>query len=215
MAIVLSSLVDYRRETAWARAMRARGVRVGFIGLAAQKLPQLFEADADFIVDGEPEAALHAARSRGETLQRRACRARRSTISTALPFPVVGAARRRAAARARAVRGPAVRRVAAGAGVAQLPGVLHLLPAPDPGDLSRRARWRTSSTSCQYLQDTRGPLHIVFRDPLFSQERDRVLELCDGIRAARLAHTFECETRLDRLDGELLDDDAPRRACAR
>ena len=58
VAIVLSSLVDYRRETAWARAMRARGVRVGFIGLASQKLPQLFAADADFIVDGEPEAAL-------------------------------------------------------------------------------------------------------------------------------------------------------------
>ena len=54
-AIVLSSLVDYRRETAWARAMRARGVRVGFIGLTAQKLPQLFEDDADFIVDGEAQ----------------------------------------------------------------------------------------------------------------------------------------------------------------
>src|SRR4051794_37258886 len=58
VAIVLSSLVDYRRETAWARAMRARGARVGFIGLAAQKLPQLFEGDADFIVEGEPEAAV-------------------------------------------------------------------------------------------------------------------------------------------------------------
>src|SRR3954462_12985797 len=39
LAIVLSSLVDHRRETRWARQMRARGVRVGFIGLAAQKLP--------------------------------------------------------------------------------------------------------------------------------------------------------------------------------
>src|SRR3954463_59171 len=58
VAIVLSSLVDHRREVAWARAMRARGVRVGFIGLTAHKLPQLFEADADFIIDGEPEAAL-------------------------------------------------------------------------------------------------------------------------------------------------------------
>ena len=55
-----------------------------------------------------------------------------------------------------------------------------------------------------YLEDARGPLHIVFRDPLFSQQRDRVLELCDGIRMRQLSHTFECETRLDRLDGELL-----------
>ena len=58
VAIVLSSLVDHRRESEWARAMRARGVRVGFIGLAAQKLPELFADAADFIVDGEPEHAL-------------------------------------------------------------------------------------------------------------------------------------------------------------
>src|SRR5262249_8121007 len=57
VAIVLSSLVDYRAETAWADRMRARGARVGFIGLASQKLPHLFEGHADFIVDGEPEAA--------------------------------------------------------------------------------------------------------------------------------------------------------------
>src|SRR4051812_12060976 len=57
VAIVLSSLVDYRRETAWACAMRGRGIRVGFIGLAAQNVPHLFSMDADFIVEGEPEAA--------------------------------------------------------------------------------------------------------------------------------------------------------------
>jgi len=33
-----------------------------------------------------------------------------------------------------------------------------------------------------------------------------VLELCDGIRTRQLTHTFECETRLDRLDDELLGD---------
>src|SRR5438132_710432 len=72
-----------------------------------------------------------------------------------------------------------------------------------------QATYRTRSVAnildeLSYLEDTRGPLHIVFRDPLFSQERDRVLELCDGIRSRELSHTFECETRLDRLDGELV-----------
>src|SRR6185436_19873295 len=70
VALVLSSLVDYRRETEWARAMRARGVRVGFIGLTSQMLPQLFEADADFIIEGEPEAALLRLAA-GETLSGR------------------------------------------------------------------------------------------------------------------------------------------------
>jgi len=72
-----------------------------------------------------------------------------------------------------------------------------------------QAGYRTRSVAnildeLSYLADSRGALHIVFRDPLFSQERDRVLELCDGIRSRHLSHTFECETRLDRLDGELL-----------
>src|SRR4051812_26362302 len=85
-AIVLSSLVDYRRETAWARAMRARGVRVGFIGLTAQQLPHLFAEDADFIVEGEPEAAL-LRMFNGETLRGRVPSAQLDQLD-ALPFPL-------------------------------------------------------------------------------------------------------------------------------
>jgi anaerobic magnesium-protoporphyrin IX monomethyl ester cyclase len=40
---------------------------------------------------------------------------------------------------------------------------------------------------------------------LFSQDRDRVLQLCEGIHHRGLSHTFECETRLDRLDAPLLE----------
>ena len=73
-----------------------------------------------------------------------------------------------------------------------------------------QSSWRARSVTnildeLSDLQDTWGPLHVVFRDPLFTQERDRVLEMCDGIRSRKLRHTFECETRLDRLDDALLD----------
>jgi len=57
VAIVLSSLVDHVREAAWADEARARGIRVGFVGLTASKLPDLFRAHADFVVIGEPESA--------------------------------------------------------------------------------------------------------------------------------------------------------------
>jgi len=46
---------------------------------------------------------------------------------------------------------------------------------------------------------------VIFRDPLFSEQRDRCVELCDEIAARGLKLTFEAETRLDRLDVELLD----------
>src|SRR5437667_6566464 len=58
VALVLSSLVDHRNETAWADAMRARGVKVGFIGITASMMPQLFEPHADFIFAGEPESGI-------------------------------------------------------------------------------------------------------------------------------------------------------------
>ncbi len=47
--------------------------------------------------------------------------------------------------------------------------------------------------------------YVIFRDPLFSEQRDRCIELCDEIEARGLKFTFEAETRLDRLDVELLD----------
>ena len=53
VAIVLSSLVDYRQEIAWADTARRQGMRVGFVGLAASKMPDLFADHADFINDRE------------------------------------------------------------------------------------------------------------------------------------------------------------------
>ena len=201
VAIVLSSLVDVTRETAWARAMRARGTRVGFIGLAAQKLPHLFDADADFIVDGEPETAFARVLA-GDRLSGLISSPQVDDLDS-LPFPrwdaLIGATRR--------VRVPFSGRPAGGS----LP-VLASRSCPEfctycPHRI--QSTWRARSVGnildeLGYLQDTRGPLHIVFRDPLFSQDRTRVMDLCDGIRSRRLQHTFECETRLDRLDAPLL-----------
>ena len=202
VAIVLSSLVDHQRESDWARAMRSRGVRVGFVGLAAQTLPHLFEEDADFIVSGEPEAALMRLFS-GEPLHGLTSSPALDDLD-ALPFPwwdPLVAARTR-------VRVPFAARPIGGA----VP-VMASRSCPEfctycPHRIQAKYRARSVDSilgELQYLQETCGRLHIVFRDPLLSQERDRMLALCDGIRRRDLGHTFECETRLDRLDNELLD----------
>src|ERR1700750_2061897 len=47
VALVLSSLVDYKNETKWADGMRAKGVKVGFIGIPASKMSHLFEGHCD------------------------------------------------------------------------------------------------------------------------------------------------------------------------
>lgn len=202
VAIVLSSLIDYRRETAWARAMRARGVRVGFIGLTAQQLPHLFEDAADFIVIGEPEAALMRLFA-GESLQGTVPSPQLNDLD-ALPFPdwkpLVPPRRR--------WQVPFAARPYGGS----LP-VLASRSCPEfctycPHRIQASYRSRSVANvvdELAWIQDEQGPLHIVFRDPLFSQDRDRILAMCDGIRSRGLRHTFECVTRLDRLDTALLD----------
>jgi radical SAM superfamily enzyme YgiQ (UPF0313 family) len=47
-------------------------------------------------------------------------------------------------------------------------------------------------------------IHIVIRDPLFTLNRDRCFRIAEGIRARRLKLTFECETRMDDLDEQLI-----------
>src|SRR4029079_9815654 len=178
VAIVLSSLVDYRQETAWARAMRARGTRVGFIGLAADKMPQLFASDADFIVKGEPESALLRLAA-GERLSGIVPSPAVADLDT-LPFPhwqpLTSSPRR--------FRVPFAGRPVGGS----LP-VLASRSCPQfctycPHRNHSTYRSRSGENildELSVLADRHGRVHVVFRDPLFTHDRDRVLAICDGI----------------------------------
>ena len=80
VALVLSSLVDYKAETAWADKMRATGVNVGFIGLTASKMPELFEGHGDFILERRARSGRDAA-GPGRSCRPASSTASRSTIS--------------------------------------------------------------------------------------------------------------------------------------
>ena len=201
LAIVLSSLVDYRRETAWAVTMRRRGTPVGFVGLAASKLPELFEPAADFIVIGEPEAAMLRLVA-GETLTGRVVSPDIERLDT-LPFP-----------RWDLATGPR-RRIGvpfAGRPVGGSFPVLASRGCPEfctycPHRILSGHRARSVSNivdEITALATAHRRPHIVFRDPLFTEDRGRVTALCRAVIEKALVLTFECETRLDRLDPDLL-----------
>jgi radical SAM superfamily enzyme YgiQ (UPF0313 family) len=200
LAIVLSSLVDHRNETAWADMMRARGVKVGFVGLAASKMPQLFAAHADFVIQGEPEEAI-GRMARGEALEGK-CRSDPIADLDTLPFPRWDLVGRKARFGPRAFHRPPG-------------GAFPLLASRGcrehctycPHRILAGYRTRSVGNVVDEIERltelTRHP-HVLFRDPLFSERRDRTLALCDEIHARGLTISFECETRLDRLDFELL-----------
>jgi len=200
LAIVLSSLVDYRHETEWADAMRARGAKVGFVGLTASKMPQLFADHADFIVNGEPEAA--AVRlARGEPLSG-ICDSEPIEDLDSLPFPRWDLVAQR--------HGSGIRMVARPVG-----GGFPLMSSRSCPEFCTYcphrilAPYRTRSVRNivdeieQMCRLNRRP-YIIFRDPLFTESRDRVLDFCTQVRDRDLCIRFECETRLDRLDDDLL-----------
>ena len=203
VALVLSSLVDYRNEVVWAAGMQRRGVRVGFVGLAATKMPQLFADAADFIVSGEPEAAVQRL-ARGEPLAG-ICRSEPVADLDSLPFPrwdLLNGQKRRA------VTVPLAGRPYGG-GVALLasrgcPEFCTYCPHRILAGYRARSV-RNIADELEALCAAERRPYVIFRDPLFSQERERAMALADEIRARQLDLRFECETRLDRLDPELLD----------
>ena len=137
VALVLSSLVDHKNETAWADRMRARGVKVGFIGITASKMPELFADHCDFILNGEPEGGRHAPRA-GRRFPQGIVVSEQIDDLDSLPFPrwdLVTEDRARKIGIKWSSR-PVGGGVSA-AGQPRLPGVLHLLPAPHSRRLPR------------------------------------------------------------------------------
>src|SRR5262245_8339769 len=203
VALVLSSLVDYQNEVAWADRMRARGVKVGFIGITASKLPQLFADHCDFILNGEPEAAAMRL-ARGEIPSGITLSEQIDDLDS-LPFPrwnLVAEDRR-----TRLGIKWSSRPIGGGFPLLASRGCPeHCTYCPHRILAGYRARSIANiADELERLCDLVKRPYVIFRDPLFTEQRDRCLALSDEIQARDLSLTFEAETRLDRLDIELLD----------
>jgi radical SAM superfamily enzyme YgiQ (UPF0313 family) len=201
VALVLSSLVDYRQETAWADVARSRGIKVGFIGLAASQLPELFAEHADFIIRGEPESAMRRLVS-GERLQ--------GVVSSPplphldeLPFPrwdLVNDLNRRWLGLDKRFGGNRFPLLASRG----CPETCVYCPHRISAEYRVRSV-RNIAEELDLLCERYPNPYVIFRDALFTEDRDRCLELCDEIRTRNLHFSFAFETRQDRLDDDLLD----------
>ena len=199
VALVLSSLVDYQERNRVGRSDARRGVKVGFVGITASKMPELFRDHCDFILDGEPEAARDAPRT-GRDPHWDMSPASRSTISTRC--------RSRAGIWSREDRGDSLgiqwssRPVGGGFPLLASRGCPEFCTYC-PHRILAGYRARSIGNIVDELErlcDQYPSAYVIFRDPLFTEQRDRCLELCDEIQARGLQLTFEAETRLDRLD---------------
>jgi len=202
VALVLSSLVDHKNETAWADRMRAKGVTVGFMGITASKMPELFADHGDFILNGEPEAAVM--RLAQGIIPRGTVVSEQIDDLDSLPFP-----RWDLVTEDRSRMGVKLFTRPVGGGYP----LLASRGCPEfctycPHRILAGYRMRSIANivdEMERLCDQVSRPYVIFRDPLFTEQRDRVIELCDEILRRGLNLTFEAETRLDRLDVDLLD----------
>jgi anaerobic magnesium-protoporphyrin IX monomethyl ester cyclase len=200
LALVLTSLVDYRHECAWANAARSRGIRVGFFGTPATHLPELFLDSGDFVLAGEPEAAAIKLAS-GEEL-RGLVKSPAIDDLDSLPFP-----------RWDVVKGKRFgytnhRRM----GLKRAVPMLTSRSCPEhctycPHRITASFRQRSVESVIAELEELSSLYHephIKIRDPLFTLDRDRCFSIAETIRARELKLSFECETRMDDLDEKLI-----------
>jgi anaerobic magnesium-protoporphyrin IX monomethyl ester cyclase len=205
VALVYSSLVAHRTELALARRLREQGrMPVGFVGPFASVKPELFTDSADFVIAGEPERAVEQMAQRCEIPGGLVRSAPVSDLDS-LPFPAW--------------------RYFHSAGFRYLPyfpaarGFFPVLSSRGcalscayycPYTAVTGRKWRKRSPAnvvaeLEHLVRDYGARRILFRDPLFTLDRDRSAAIADGIRAAGLRLDWVCETHLDYLDEELLD----------
>ena len=201
IALILSSLVDYKHEVAWAReAKRRYGIRVGFFGAPATHMPELLEDHADFFIKGEPENAAERI-ARGEAPSGALVSPPIADLDT-LPFPawhLFNEPKRHAVGRSlRASYRP-------------FP-ILSSRSCPEfctycPHRITAPYRARSAENVVAEIEEIcgrHGSGYFIFRDPLFTEERQRAAEIAERLLIKNLKVRFECETRLDDLDKNLL-----------
>ncbi|MBC8448578.1 MAG: radical SAM protein, partial [Chloroflexi bacterium] len=75
--------------------------------------------------------------------------------------------------------------------------------------VAAQGRWRARSPAAvaaeaRWLERTYGKPRLIFRDPVFAADRERTVALCEALRRARVRTPWECESRPEHFDADLL-----------
>jgi radical SAM superfamily enzyme YgiQ (UPF0313 family) len=205
ISLVLSSLVDYKHELEWGQEAKRRypKMRVGYFGAPATHMPELFQDFQDFVPDflikGEPEQA--ATRIALGEIPSGTMASPAINELDVLPFPawhLFDGARHAVGRSFRPSR--------------HTFPILSSRSCPEfctycPHRITAPYRSRSAENvlaEIEQIYRRYGESYLIFRDPLFTEERERAIGIAEGILRKNLKVHFECETRLDDLDTELL-----------
>src|ERR1041384_7013925 len=180
VALILTSMVDYKHERSWARRASQNGLRVGFLGTTATHLPELVDPAGDFVICGEPETACIELVS-GKELTGRVPSTPITELDS-LPFPRWDLIRSRRFGYVNRGRFGLTRAVPM---LTSRSCPEHCTYCPHRITASFRARSDNNvldefAELCREHQH----IHVVIRDPLFTLDRDRCFRIAEIGRAS-------------------------------
>ncbi len=201
LVIIASSIVDVRAETAFAeRVKRETNATVGFIGAFASAKPEIFLRRADFVIMGEPENA--AKKIATGTKPKGVIKSKPVQKLEELPFPKWQLFPVEEYSYFPQLRKKPFLPILSSRGCS-----FSCTYCPYRAFYGgwRRRQPRNVLAEIDYLVQNFGVRSILFRDPLFSLDRKRVLQIAEGIKERKLGLEWACETRLEFLDKQLVD----------
>jgi len=203
LVIIMSSIVDYKNELRLARSIRKKSnAKVGFIGAFASVRPDIFLKAGDFVISGEPEEATIRI-AKGITEPNGIVNSELITNLDDLPFP-------------RWDEYP-IKQYSYYPLLKKKPFLTVLSSRGCPYDCDycpymvvETPQWRKSSPlhvvdEIEYLVKKFGIKSFLFRDPMFTMDMKRVEQICREIIKRKLDVEWVCETRVDKIDENLVD----------
>ncbi|MFP4474874.1 MAG: B12-binding domain-containing radical SAM protein [Desulfatibacillaceae bacterium] len=204
VAFFATAMYHWRNDVAFLAALRERhpDMRVGVAGAFSGAMPHLYRDVADFVVEGELEAAaLACAEGRedfsGTVVSHGFVDVNRLPLPDWSAFPL-----KRYSYRPMLPREPFLP-VQTSRGCPRACPFCPYIPAQ--GTRLRKRHVNTVERELRMLQEEHGVRSVLFRDPIFTVSARRTRDLCSRIAGLPGPLDWACETTVDDLTAELVD----------
>lgn len=201
LVIIPSSIIDYKTEIKAARLVKHKTkAKVGFIGPFVSAKPELFLPYCDFVIKGEPEEA--AMKISQGSVPEGVMKSNSIEDLDNLPFPNWDIFPINEFSYFPSLKGKPFLTILSSRGCPLPCG--YYCPYP----FSQGPTWRGRSADnvieeVEYLKERYGIKSLMFRDPVFTFDKERAKKIAMGLK--RIKIQWGCETHLYYLDIELLE----------
>lgn len=200
LVIIQSSIVDYKTEIEFARKIKKMtGAKIGFIGPFASAMPDIFSKDADFIIIGEPEDIF--LRISDTWLPKGIIKSEPIQNLDSLPFPKWDKFPYHNYTYQPIIKKGPVLPIVSSRGCTYF---CNYCPYKAFYGAFRERSAKNVIAEIKYLTGYYNIKGIIFRDPIFTANKQRAKEIAQGIIDNGIHIKWVCETHLNSLDKEML-----------